>query len=161
MALKKKAQPDAIALLKADHKKVRAMLETLDQTDAPARRTKLLGQLEVEIKAHTTIEEEIFYPAFKRRAEESEQIQMFFEATEEHGLVDVILAKLKRTKPEGEEFGARAKVLKDIILHHAKEEEKEMFKAAKELFEKDELQSLGEQMQRRKRELVRTMKAGR
>jgi hemerythrin superfamily protein len=159
MATKKKApQIDAIALLKADHKKVRALLETLDKTDAPARRTKLLGQIETEIKVHARVEEEVFYPAFKRKAEESEEMKMFFEAKEEHGLVDIMLPKVKSADPGGDEFGARAKVLKDLVLHHAKEEEKEMFKAAKELFDRDELKALGSRMQVRKRELLREMK---
>jgi hemerythrin superfamily protein len=158
MATKKKVQPDAIALLKADHKKVRVLLETLDKTDAPARRTKLLSQIETEVKVHAQIEEEIFYPAFKRKAEESEELEMFFEAKEEHGLVDIMLPKAKSANPAGEEFAARAKVLKDLIVHHAKEEEKEMFKAAKNLFDKDELKALGARMQTRKRELLRAMK---
>lgn len=159
MATKKKApQMDAIALLKTDHKKVRLLLETLDKSDAPARRTKLLGQIEMEIKVHAQVEEEIFYPAFKRKAEESEELEMFFEAKEEHGLVDIMLPKVKSANPVGEEFGARAKVLKDLVLHHAKEEEKEMFKAGRRLFEKDELKELGARMQTRKRELMRSMK---
>lgn len=158
MALKKKPQMDAITLLKTDHKKVRGLLETLEQTEAPARRTKLIGQIETELKVHTQIEEEIFYPAFRKRAEDSEQKQMFHEAKEEHGLVDIILPKVKRSNPSSDEFAARAKVLKDLVVHHKKEEEKEMFKAAKELFDKDELKSLGEQLQRRKRELIRSMK---
>lgn len=159
MATTKKKQIDAITLLKTDHKKVRALLETLDQTKAAARRTKLLGQIEIEIKAHARIEEEIFYPAFKARAEESDQLETYFEAKEEHGLVDIILPKAKASDPESEEFGARAKVLKDLIVHHAKEEEKEMFKQAKELFDRDELQTLGAQMERRRRELVRELKS--
>ncbi|HEX7709020.1 MAG TPA: hemerythrin domain-containing protein [Thermoanaerobaculia bacterium] len=159
MATKKKVQLDAIALLKADHKKVRALLETLDSTDAPARREKLLGQIETEINAHAQIEEEIFYPAFRKKAEDSEEMQMFFEAKEEHGLVKLILGKAKASDPAGDEFAARAKVLKDLIVHHAKEEEKEMFKAARDLFDRDELKSLGDQMQRRKRVLVREAKA--
>jgi hemerythrin superfamily protein len=157
MATKKKA-PDAIALLKADHKKVKGLLQTLDQTDSPNRREKLLGQIDTELKVHAQIEEEIFYPAFKRKAEDSDQLQMFFEAKEEHGLIDIILPKAESSNPDGEVFGARAKVLMDVVLHHAKEEEKEMFKAAREIFEREELQTLGEQMGRRKRELMRGMK---
>lgn len=159
MATKKKVQIDAITLLKTDHRKVKVLLETLDKTDSPGRRTKLFEQIALEVKAHARVEEEIFYPAFKRKAEDSEQYQMFFEAKEEHGLVDIMLPKVRAAKPESDEFAARAKVLKDIILHHAKEEEKEMFKAAKSLFDKDELKSLGDQMQRRKREILRELKA--
>ena len=158
MAMKKKPQIDAITLLKTDHKKVRLLLETLDKTDAPARRAKLLGQIEVEVKAHAQIEEEIFYPAFKRKAEDSDQVQTYIEAKEEHGLVDIMLPKAKASDPSSDQFAARAKVLKDLILHHAKEEEKEMFKQAKELFDKDELKSLGDQMQRRRRQVVRELK---
>src|SRR5687767_11943676 len=159
MATKKK-QIDAITLLKTDHKKVRALLETLDQTKAAARRTKLLGQIETEIKAHARIEEEIFYPAFKAKAEESEQLETYYEAQEEHGLVDIILPKAKDSDPATEEFGARAKVLMDLVVHHAKEEEKEMFKQARELFDRGELQSLGAQMERRRRQIVRELKSG-
>jgi hemerythrin superfamily protein len=158
-AKKRVIAPDAITMLKTDHKKVRALLETLDGTDSASRRSKLLGQVEVELKVHAKLEEEIFYPAFKRKAEDSEEMQMFFEAKEEHGLVDIILPKAKASDPASDEFAARAKVLKDVVLHHAKEEEKEMFKAAKSLFDKDELRSLGDQMTRRKRELMREMKA--
>jgi hemerythrin superfamily protein len=104
----RKVQQDAIALLKGDHKKVRALLETLDKTDAPARRVKLLSQIDTEVKVHATIEEEIFYPAFKRAAEESEELEMFFEAKEEHGLVELMLPKAKASRPESVEFGARA-----------------------------------------------------
>ena len=161
MAAAKAKQPDAITLLKTDHKKVRALLETLDKTDAPARRTKLFEQIDTEVFVHAKIEEEIFYPAFKRKAEESEEKQMFFEAKEEHGLVDVMLPKIRSSNPSSDEFAARAKVLKDIIVHHAKEEEKEMFKAAKNLFDRDELKALGAQMQKRKRELLRERKAAR
>jgi hemerythrin superfamily protein len=159
VAAKKKVQIDAITLLKTDHKKVRVLLETLDKTDAPARRVKLLAQIEMEVKVHARAEEEIFYPAFRKRAEDSDQREMFHEAREEHGLVDIMLPKAKAARPESDEFAARAKVLKDLILHHAKEEEREMFKAAKELFEKEELKTLGAQIQRRKRELLRELKA--
>lgn len=159
MAARKKTQVDAIALLKADHKKVRGLLETLDKTDAAGRRSKLISQIDLEVKTHARIEEEIFYPAFRRKAEDSDQKQMVLEAKEEHGLVDIVLPKAMSADPGSDEFAARAKVLKDLIVHHAKEEEKEMFKAARELFEKDELKSLGEQMQRRKREVMRELKS--
>lgn len=156
---KKNAPADAIALLKGDHKKVRALLATLEKTDSAARRTKLLAQIAMAKTAHARVEEEIFYPAFKRRAEESEQLEMYFESLEEHELAETMLKKTLATNPSGEMFAARAKVLKDLIMHHAKEEEGQMFKAARELFDRDELRSLGEQIQRRKRELLRELKA--
>jgi hemerythrin-like domain-containing protein len=77
---------------------------------------------------------------------------MFFEAREEHGLVDTMMAKLKGDAASPE-YAARCKVLKDLIEHHAKEEENEMFPCAKDHMEREQLQELGRKMQARKSEL--------
>ena len=148
-------QIDAIALLKEDHKRVKELLKKLDETTerGVATRKKLLGQIEMEKKAHTTIEEEIFYPAFKEAAEKSDDEEMFFEALEEHHVVDLVLPELKNTDPSTPQFGAKAKVLKELIEHHADEEEKEMFPRARKLLTKAELVDLGARMEARKKAL--------
>ena len=148
-------QTDAIALLKEDHKRMKELLKKLDETTerGVATRKKLLDQIAMEKKAHTTIEEEIFYPAFKEAAEKKDDEEMFFEALEEHHVVDLILPELKNTDPSTPEFGAKAKVLKELIEHHADEEEKEMFPRARKLLSKDELVDLGARMEARKKAL--------
>ena len=148
---------NAISLLKADHKKVKGMLEELEKTTerAAKKRTKLLGQIEKELKVHTQIEEEIFYPAFKEAVEKKEDREMFFEAVEEHHVVKGVLPEIAGTDPSSEVFGAKAKVLKELVTHHAKEEEKEMFPAAKKALSSEELDELGERMQARKTELMK------
>lgn len=148
---------DAIQLLKDDHKKVRAMLTELADTTnrAQKKRTELLGKVAKEIKVHTTIEEEIFYPAFKQAGEKSDDAKMFFEAMEEHRAAgDLVLPDLLKTDVTSDQFGGRAKVLKELIEHHAGEEEKEMFPRAKALLGKQRLQELGEQMAQRKQQLM-------
>lgn len=148
-------QTDAIALLKEDHKRMKELLKKLDETTerGVATRKKLLDQIVMEKKAHTTIEEEIFYPAFKEAAEKKDDEEMFFEALEEHHVVDLILPELKNTDPSTPEFGAKATVLKELIEHHADEEEKEMFPRARKLLSKDELVDLGARMEARKKAL--------
>jgi hemerythrin superfamily protein len=150
-------QQDAIALLKADHKKVKGLLTELEETTerGAKKRTKLLAQIEKELQVHTDIEETIFYPAFKAAVEKKDEREMYFEALEEHHVVKLVLPEMKETDPASEEFGAKSKVLKELVTHHAKEEEKEMFPAAKKVFDKDELLSLGQQMEARKKELMR------
>ena len=151
MASKKKASPDAIALLKQDHEKVRGLLGQFENATG-ARRQKLLTQIEKELKVHTTIEEEIFYPAYREAARKKEDKKLFFEAVEEHHVVDMVMPEMNDgSSPE--ELKAKAKVLKDLVEHHAEEEEKEMFPRARKAMEKDELRSLGEMMQRRKEDL--------
>ena len=148
---------DAIALLKQDHKAVKALLAELADTTNRAQktRTELLQKIATEIKAHTTIEEEIFYPAFKAAGEKADDGKMFFEALEEHRAAgDLVLPDLLKTDVQSDQFGGRAKVLKELIEHHADEEEKEMFPRARELMDKAQLEQLGERMAQRKAELT-------
>jgi hemerythrin superfamily protein len=148
---------DAIALLKQDHKAVKALLSELADTTNRALKTRseLLQKIAVEIKAHTTIEEEIFYPAFKAAGEMADDGKMFFEALEEHRAAgDLVLPDLLGTDVQSDQFGGRAKVLKELIEHHADEEEKEMFPRARELMDKAQLEQLGERMAQRKAQLT-------
>ena len=148
---------DAITLLKQDHEKVRGLLTELADTTnrAEKTRTELLQKIAAEIKAHTTIEEEIFYPAFKAAGEKADDSKMFFEALEEHRAAgDLVLPDLLKTDVQSDQFGGRAKVLKELIEHHAGEEEKEMFPRARELMDKAQLMDLGERMALRKAELL-------
>ena len=150
---------DAIQLLKADHQKVKALLAELSETTARAvkKRADLLAEISLNLKAHTQIEEEIFYPAFKQ-AGEKEEAKMYFEAMEEHRAAgELVLPDLLNTDTGSEKFSGRAKVLKELVEHHVKEEEEEMFKEAKKLFSKDELNDLGARMEQRKSELVKQL----
>jgi hypothetical protein len=153
MASKKAAAPpDAVKLLKNDHDKVRELLGQFENATG-ARREKLRVQIERELKVHTQIEEEIFYPAFREAARKKEDKKLYFEAVEEHHVVDLVLPEVSDGE-SNEELKAKAKVLKELVEHHADEEEKEMFPRAKKLFDKDELRALGEQLQLRKEALM-------
>ena len=150
---------DAIQLLKTDHQKVKELLAELAQTTTRAvkKRSELLSQIRLNLKAHTTIEEEIFYPAFKQ-AGEKEEAKMYHEALEEHRAAgDLVLPDLLNTAPDSDQFSGRAKVLKELIEHHVKEEEEQMFKEAKKLLSKDELNELGKQLEQRKAQLVKEL----
>jgi iron-sulfur cluster repair protein YtfE (RIC family) len=123
---------NALELLKEDHRKVKALLAQLVQTTTRAekKRRQLLDKIDQELHVHTRIEEEIFYPAF-RKAGNAQFSKMYFEALEEHRAVDeLVLPDLRKTSPTSEKFSGRAKMLKELVEHHAGEEEKEMFSRA-------------------------------
>jgi hemerythrin superfamily protein len=148
---------DAITLLTDDHKKVRALLTELADTTNRAEKTRaeLLAKIAKELEVHTTIEEEIFYPAFKEAGQKSDDNKMFFEAMEEHRAAgDLVLPDLLKTNVTSDQFGGRAKVLKELVEHHADEEEKEMFPRARTLLGKEALVELGERLAARKQELM-------
>jgi len=148
---------NAIQLLKDDHKKVRGLLAELEGTTARGtkKRTQLLATIGKELRVHTKIEEEIFYPALREAGEKSDDEKMYFEALEEHRAAgELVLPDLEKTAPDSEKFSGRAKVLKELVEHHADEEEKEMFPRARKLLSAAELNSLGLRMAARKRELM-------
>jgi hemerythrin-like domain-containing protein len=146
--------PDAISLLTEDHRKVKRLLSALASTTerASSRREGLLKEVESEIKIHSQIEEEIFYPAYRNAVRKSDA-HLYFEALEEHHVVDRVLSEIKAASVDSEEFGARAKVLKDLIEHHAGEEETQMFPKARKAIGNEKLRELGSQMQERKVDL--------
>ena len=148
---------NAIQLLKDDHKKVKGLLAELAATTARGTKTRsqLLAAIAQELRVHSQIEEEIFYPAFHAAREKADDDAMYFEALEEHRAAgELVLPDLERTEVSSEKFSGRAKVLKELIEHHADEEEKEMFPRARKLLSAEELDELGEKMAARKRELM-------
>ena len=148
--------PNAISSLRADHTKVKKLLAELERTTERGvkTRTELVREIEMELKIHSKLEEEMFYPAFKAAAKKKDDKELFFEATEEHHVVDMVLPELKATSPKSEQFGAKAKVLKELIEHHIKEEENEMFARARTLMSDSELRELGNMMQARREMLI-------
>jgi hemerythrin-like domain-containing protein len=144
--------PNAITMLKSDHATVKRLLRELSETTEKAvkQRETLVQQIEREVKMHAQVEEEVFYPAFKAATRGDEAEDLFYEAAEEHHVVDMVLPALKSANPKSKEFTAKASVLKELIEHHIKEEETEMFKEARLRFSDEQLQELGEMMQARK-----------
>ena len=144
--------PNPITMLKADHTKLRRLLRELSESGdrAVKQREQLVRDIERELKTHAQLEEELFYPTFKALAEDTDAEDLFFEATEEHHVVDMVLPALKAANPKSAEFKAKAKVLKDLVEHHAKEEENQMFAKARQLMSDEQMEALGELMKQRR-----------
>ena len=137
---------DALSLLKTDHDRMKKMLEEGESTTERGvkTRTELLTTIKRELTVHERIEEEIFYPALK---EHPKARDIVLEGYEEHHVVDEIMGELEATDVSDETWGAKFKVMKENIEHHIEEEEGEMFKNARQVFEREELEDLGARMQ--------------
>lgn len=145
---------DALSLLKKDHTKVKGLFKEVEGLGdrAGGARKKLFEQIDQELELHAQIEEEIFYPAFKKKAaKDSEKKDEVLEAYEEHALVKHLLGELKMMEPKEETYKPKLQVLMELVQHHVKEEESEMFKMARELFKSNELEALGQQIEQAKR----------
>jgi hemerythrin superfamily protein len=144
-----KRQADAIALLRADHKKVSSLFADFDKARSAKRKKELVDEICTELEVHTTIEEEIFYPAVKAALEDRELVP---EATVEHSSVKDLIAQVKDAEPGDEMYDARVKVMGEFVKHHVKEEQNEMFPKVKA--SRLDLKLLGQQMAQRKEELL-------
>ena len=111
---------DAIALLKADHRQVEKWFAAFKKARAASRKKTLAEQICNALKVHTTIEEEIFYPAFLAATKDEET---HHEAEVEHDGAKKLIAEIESGGPEDEYFDARVTVLSEMIKHHVKEEE--------------------------------------
>ncbi len=148
---------DAITLLRDDHQLLRRLSKELAETTERAveTRKKLLKRLEAELKAHTTVEEELFYPALLDASDDIEDARMVAEGIEEHRACDKkVIPDMHKADPSSIAYSGEAKVLKDYIHHHLGEEEEEMFPKARKLIPAAALKELGERMLARKKELL-------
>ena len=140
--------PDAIALLRADHKKVSGLYEQYENTRSAAKKKSLVATICLELSVHAKVEEEIFYPAVKAALKDKEMVP---EAQVEHATLKELIAQVKDKEPDGEMFDAKIKVMSEYTKHHVKEEQNEMFPKAKAT--RLDMKELGARMAARKEEL--------
>jgi len=147
---------DAITLLKTDHDRMRELLTRLEATTERGvkTRTELFATIKGELTVHEVIEEEIFYPELKAHPKAKDIV---LEAFEEHHVVDLVMGELENLPVDDESWGAKAIVMKENVEHHMEEEEGEMFKTARSVFDEAELDALGKRMEARKLEAKREL----
>lgn len=154
-ARSKSEQQDAIDILLEDHKKVQKMFkdfEKLDRQDTEACE-ELVSTACTELKIHSLLEKELFYPAVRDQVEKEEDEDLLNEAEVEHQTVDQLIETLEGMDPGDAMYAAHFTVLSEYVKHHVQEEEKEMFPRVKKLKGLD-LEALGEEMMGRKEELM-------
>jgi len=146
--------PDAISLLKSDHRKVEDLFEQYENTSNKRSKAKIAQEICLELAVHTAIEEEIFYPALKGKIEDD----VLDEAYVEHDGAKVLVAELMAGTPEDMFYDAKVTVLSEEIKHHVKEEEQRggMFAQARKT--DVDMDALGAQLAQRKKELQKTYK---
>jgi hemerythrin superfamily protein len=145
---------DALTLLTADHNRVRGLFEqfeTAHEAEDTATMAVIVAKIVEDLEVHTTIEEEIFYPAVKGMNDELKE--MVAEANEEHHVVKTLTDEFTALEPGSDEWVAKVTVMKENVEHHAEEEETEMFPKVRSGCDATTLTELAERLEARKREL--------
>ena len=137
---------DILKTLKDEHDTLRKLFDDMkDTTDRAVKtRAELLETIEANLIPHAKWEEQVFYPAFQERADR-DGLQTHAEALAEHHAVEnTVIPEVHAAEPGTPEFAGRAKVFGEFIDHHAKEEEKTMFRMAREMFSAEERAQMDE-----------------
>jgi Hemerythrin HHE cation binding domain len=145
------SQADAIALLKADHRKVEELFEQFEAAQGAAKKQALAKRICTELTVHAMIEEEIFYPACKGKVEED----LLNEGYVEHDGAKVLIAEIEAGSPDGEFYDSKVHVLSEQIEHHVGEEERPstgLFSQARAAGL--DMDPIGSQLEARKKELL-------
>ncbi|MCC2672047.1 MAG: hypothetical protein K0Q72_4519 [Armatimonadetes bacterium] len=147
MATKTQTTTDAVQILKKDHRAVEDLFKQFAETGDGAIKTraKLAEQIFHELEVHTKAEEEIFYPAVRKVADD-EGSELLDEAYEEHHVVDLLIAELRAMTPEDPCYRAKMTVLCENVQHHIEEEEEEMLPDAQKRLDSARMKELGEQI---------------
>ncbi|NEX60373.1 hemerythrin domain-containing protein [Noviherbaspirillum galbum] len=144
-------EPDAIDMLKEDHKKVLDMFkqfEKMKEDDDDDARQLLVEAACAELTVHAQLEEELFYPALREALDDQDMLD---EAEVEHASAKQLIAELNAMQPGDDLYNAKFTVLGEYVKHHVEEEEKEMFKQVTKA--KMDLEQLTEDMMQRRLEL--------
>jgi hemerythrin-like domain-containing protein len=151
MTTKSNASQDAIAMLTAEHRQVEQLFQQFEDLSdrAKASKKKLADQICNALILHTTVEEEIFYPALREASKEAED--KLDEAIVEHASAKDLIAQIQEMEADDDLYDAKVKVLCEQVQHHVEEEEKEMFPMAKK--SGLDLAALGQEMAAREKEL--------
>jgi len=147
---KVKTALDVTEILHEDHMKVSELFFKFSKTEDESEKEALVQEILTELHVHAKVEEEIVYPVVEDEAEEGEEL--VGEANVEHKMVKYLMAELSQMTGEDEELDAKVTVLCELVKHHIREEEKEMFKKLRE--SGADLEELAEQVKERKDELL-------
>ncbi len=144
----------ALDLLIADHNRVRGLFAKFKEAHEAEDQTAMLecaGKIMDDLVVHTTIEEEIFYPAIREDTEEMGEV--VDEGVQEHHVAKTLMEELGQVEPGGDEWVAKMSVLMENVEHHAEEEETELFPEVRSSFDDDSLTALAEQLELMKAQL--------
>lgn len=147
-----KTQPlDGLQLLAQDHRKVEELFADYEKASGAAAKQKIVREICTELKIHSMIEEEIYYPLIRGKVEKD----ALDEAWVEHDSAKLLINELEAAEPDETYYDAKVKVLQELIDHHVKEEEKQRDNLFQQTRAADvDLEALGERLAARKAELT-------
>lgn len=145
---------NALELLEHDHREVEQLFDDFDALRDNTRKEALARRICAELTAHARIEEEIFYPEARRATKDDELLD---EAIVEHAAAKHLIDEIEAMRAGDDLFDAKVRVLGELVRRHIMEEEEELFPELAGA--KVDLDAMGEQLPKRKAELLHRLLA--
>lgn len=142
---------DALELLKKDHRKVGDLFAQFKATKDEKKHQQLFEQIRAELETHTYIEETVLYPTFEKYGDLK---AMVLEAYEEHKQIKTLINEVTALSEGSERFDAKLKVMGENVEHHVKEEEDDIFPKVRKLFDQQQLEQLGLELEAAKKQFL-------
>jgi hemerythrin superfamily protein len=142
--------PDAVALLKADHREVDQLVQQFENARSD-RKEAIARRICTALTVHAQIEEELLYPA-ARNVLDPDDMDLVDEADVEHASIKQLVAEVESASPSDALYDAKVKVIGEYVKHHVKEEERELFPKLRRT--ELDLKALGAQLAERKQALM-------
>jgi hemerythrin superfamily protein len=141
--------PDVIALLEHDHREVEEMFAEFEQSTDPADRRAIADKIIIELVRHSEAEEQAVYPVMRKKLPDGEKLVEH--EISEHSEAERIMKDLDGMDPGNPEFGVLMTQLMAAIRQHVTEEEGTAFPQFRQAVSKDELESMGETVEKLKK----------
>jgi hemerythrin-like domain-containing protein len=140
--------PEILQLIHQEHEEVQELFEqfrkSMSTKNGQTKARSLSEQIFDDLKLHTELEEKIVYPSLKEQ-----DAKIFYEAGEEHHVVDLLIEELQQLKVSAPEYAAKVTVMEENVKHHIQEEESQMFDLLSQLPE-DTLDKMAEEWKKQK-----------
>lgn len=142
-------------ILKRDHALVAGMIDSLlDLADRDQAQVQdLCESLRAELLTHSQSEERVLYQACRKHGKDIREFAQ--EGEREHHLIERMLDQMVTERPGKDgEFKATVTVLKELVEHHVREEEGDLFPKLQAQFSNEQLLEMGEMMERSRAQIV-------
>ena len=138
-------------VLRMDHQKAKTLIAEIENCNDAQKIQEYFGQLYKDLSVYSEAEEQILYP----------QVRSFYQDTQnlynEQAELKVVLEELKSLSPTSALFKDKIKQVKDIVNHHAREEENDVFAVIRRNFSTSEQEQLATQFKEAKKQLQTRM----
>jgi hemerythrin-like domain-containing protein len=137
-----------------DHEVVASLIDDIADSENGSERNRLFQEMRAKLLTHSHAEDDVLYRRLKKSRHGISR-KFAEDGEREHQLVEQQLQRMLAADDNMSDVWMKQLTeLQKLVDHHVDEEESTGFRCARDEFDKDELETMGTEFQRRKDELM-------